>query len=108
MRAPCWGRCQGITGSVLANLRLLYTYMFTHPGKKLLFMGCEIAQDREWDHARSVDWDLLELAPHRGVQDLVQDLNALLLSGNRAWTNLISSGRDFEWIGLCRTRISLC
>jgi 1,4-alpha-glucan branching enzyme len=58
-----------------ANLRALYGYMWAHPGKKLLFMGGELAQDREWSHDRSLDWHLLEQAEHGGVQKLVRDLN---------------------------------
>jgi 1,4-alpha-glucan branching enzyme len=61
----------------LANLRALYAYMWAHPGKKLLFMGGELAQEREWDHAGSLDWHLLEQAGHAGVQSLVRDLNRL-------------------------------
>jgi len=60
-----------------ANLRLLYTYMWTYPGKKLLFMGGEFAHGREWDHANSLDWDLLKLDVHTGIQTLVKDLNHL-------------------------------
>jgi 1,4-alpha-glucan branching enzyme len=61
----------------LANLRALYAYMWAHPGKKLLFMGGELAQEREWDHAASLDWHLLEQAGHAGVQSLVRDLNRI-------------------------------
>jgi 1,4-alpha-glucan branching enzyme len=60
-----------------ANLRLLYSYMCAQPGKKLLFMGCEFAQGREWNHDRSLDWDLLERPQHQGVQQLVRRLNEL-------------------------------
>jgi 1,4-alpha-glucan branching enzyme len=60
-----------------ANLRAYYGFMWGHPGKKLLFMGQEFAQGREWTHAQSLDWHLLDIAQHRGVQRLVQDLNAL-------------------------------
>jgi 1,4-alpha-glucan branching enzyme len=61
-----------------ANLRALYGFMYGHPGKKLLFMGAEFAQSREWSHDRSLDWHLLEAGPyHRGVQNLVRDLNRL-------------------------------
>ena len=56
----------------LANLRALYGYMWAHPGKKLLFMGGEFAQEREWSHERSLDWHLLERPEHRGVQSLVR------------------------------------
>ena len=60
-----------------ANLRALYGYMWAHPGKKLLFMGCELAQEQEWSHERSLDWHLLERPRHAGVQRLVRDLNHL-------------------------------
>lgn len=63
-----------------ANLRLLYTYMFTMPGKKLLFMGNDIAQGREWSHDRELDWDLLEHPTHRGIQKLIADLNKVYRS----------------------------
>ncbi len=58
-----------------ANLRALYGLMWAHPGKKLLFMGGELAQEREWSHERSLDWDLLGAAGHAGVHALVRDLN---------------------------------
>ena len=60
-----------------ANLRAYYGFMYAHPGKQLLFMGGEIAQRREWNHDVPLDWHLLEESPHRGVQDLIKDLNAL-------------------------------
>ena len=58
-----------------ANLRAYYGFMWGHPGKKLLFMGGEFAQEREWNHDTSLDWHLLDDPLHRGVQDLVRDLN---------------------------------
>jgi 1,4-alpha-glucan branching enzyme len=58
-----------------ANLRALYGYMWAHPGKKLLFMGGEFAQEREWSHERSLDWHLLEQPGHAGIQALIRDLN---------------------------------
>jgi len=61
----------------LANLRALYAYMWAHPGKKLLFMGGELAQEGEWSHDASLDWRLLEHPAHAGVQRLVRDLNAI-------------------------------
>jgi 1,4-alpha-glucan branching enzyme len=64
----------------LANLRALYAYMWAHPGKKLLFMGNEIAQEGEWNFERSLDWHLLERPEHAGIQNLVRDLNGLLRS----------------------------
>jgi 1,4-alpha-glucan branching enzyme len=60
----------------LATLRTLYGYMYGHPGKKLLFMGCEFGQWREWNHDRSLDWDLLDDAAHAALRRFVQDLNA--------------------------------
>ena len=60
-----------------ANLRLLYLYMFTYPGKKLLFMGCEFAQGTEWNHDKELDWYVLDYPLHRGVKTLVSDLNHL-------------------------------
>lgn len=58
-----------------ANLRAYYAFMWAYPGKKLLFMGQEFAQTREWSEGRSLDWDLTQFAPHRGMQDLVRELN---------------------------------
>lgn len=60
-----------------ANLRAYLGFMWAHPGKKLLFMGCEIAQDREWNHDGEIDWHLLEDGAHAGIQRLVRDLNHL-------------------------------
>ena len=60
-----------------ANLRAFLGFMWTHPGKKLLFMGCEFGQWREWDHDGQLDWHLLDHPAHRGVQRLVRDLNRL-------------------------------
>jgi 1,4-alpha-glucan branching enzyme len=76
-----------------ANLRLLFGYMWGHPGKKLLFMGDEIAQWREWKHDESLDWHLLQWESHRGVHKLVGDLNALY----KAEPALHQV--DFEWTG---------
>jgi 1,4-alpha-glucan branching enzyme len=69
----------------LANLRALYGYMWAHPGKKLLFMGGELAQEQEWSHERSLDWHLLEHAQHAGVQQLVRDLNRLYRAEPALW-----------------------
>jgi 1,4-alpha-glucan branching enzyme len=60
-----------------ANLRAYFGFMWSHPGKKLLFMGGEIAQWHEWRHDGQLDWDLLNFPPHRGMQQLVRDLNAI-------------------------------
>ncbi len=69
------GRMPGDDWRKFANLRLLYGYMFTQPGKKLLFMGGEFGQWREWSHDRGLDWHLLEHAPHQGLQRWLRDLN---------------------------------
>jgi 1,4-alpha-glucan branching enzyme len=80
-----------------ANLRALFGYMFGHPGKKLLFMGGEFGQWNEWYHEASLDWDLLEYPPHRGVKDWVQDLNHLYRN-EPAMHELDFSIEGFEWI----------
>ena len=77
----------------VANLRLLYGYMYGHPGKKLLFMGDEIAQWREWSHDISLDWHLLQWKDHQGILRLVSDLNAIYQS-EPALHQI-----DFEWLG---------
>jgi len=71
------GKMPGDAWQKLATLRAYLVFMFGHPGKKLLFMGDEIGQWREWNHDASLDWDLLEQPAHKGVQLLVKDLNRL-------------------------------
>ena len=80
-----------------ANLRLLYGYMYGHPGKKLLFMGGEIAQGVEWYHETGLDWYVLDYEPHRGVQRLVVDLNRLYKS-ERALHEVDFDWHGFEWV----------
>ncbi len=75
-RSLLW-RMPGTRWEQFANLRLLFAWMHIHGGKKLLFMGGELAQDHEWAHGRGLDWHLLDYAPHRGIQALVRDLNRL-------------------------------
>ncbi len=74
----------------LANLRALYGHMWAHPGKKLLFMGCELAQEQEWSHDRSLDWHLLDRPAYLGVQRLVRDLNLIYREQHALWE------RDFD------------
>jgi 1,4-alpha-glucan branching enzyme len=81
----------------LANLRALYAYMWAHPGKKLLFMGCEFAQQAEWGHERSLDWHLLEQSDHAGVQALVRDLNHRYREEPALW-ELDSDPAGFWWL----------
>ena len=83
----------------LANLRALYGYMWAHPGKKLLFMGGELAQEREWSHERSLDWHLLERPEHRGVQTLVGDLNRLYRDEPALW-EVDGEPAGFAWLEL--------
>ncbi|WP_442267289.1 1,4-alpha-glucan branching protein GlgB [Tenacibaculum sp. ZS6-P6] len=71
------GRMPGDEWQKFANLRLLYSYMYTHPGSKLLFMGGEFGQHTEWNFEGSLDWYILEYDFHKGAQDLVRDLNIL-------------------------------
>ena len=80
-----------------ANLRLLYSYMWTHPGKKLLFMGSEFGQWNEWDFDGSLQWHLLQWDSHRGLQKCVADLNRLYVE-QRALFELDFDGGGFEWI----------
>jgi 1,4-alpha-glucan branching enzyme len=80
-----------------ANLRLLYGYLYGQPGKKLLFMGSEFAQRREWDHEASLDWHLLSDPRHRGVQRWVQDLNHLYRR-EPALHELDCAPEGFEWV----------
>ena len=82
-----------------ANLRLLYGYMFGHPGKKLLFMGNEIAPWVEWNHDASLDWHLLRWDSHRGMQRLVSDLNALYRT-QTALHQIDFDWQGFEWLDL--------
>ncbi|TNF35745.1 MAG: 1,4-alpha-glucan branching enzyme, partial [Gammaproteobacteria bacterium] len=80
-----------------ANLRLLYSYMFTYPGKKLLFMGCEFAQGSEWNHAQPLDWYVLDYPHHQGVKKLVGDLNRLYQQ-HPALNDHDFEPNGFEWI----------
>jgi 1,4-alpha-glucan branching enzyme len=80
-----------------ANLRAYFGLMWSHPGKKLLFMGNEFAQRNEWNHDCSLDWSLLEHAPHQGMQRLVRDLNAVC-SAHPALYHADNDPDCFEWI----------
>jgi 1,4-alpha-glucan branching enzyme len=81
----------------LANLRVLYAHMWAHPGKKLLFMGCELAQEAEWSHERSIDWHLLEDPQHAGIQRLVRDLNRTYRDEPALW-EVDFEPAGFYWI----------
>ncbi|WP_431107639.1 1,4-alpha-glucan branching protein GlgB [Winogradskyella poriferorum] len=91
------GRMPGDEWQRFANLRLLYSYMFTHPGTNLLFQGAEFGQSEEWNFQQSLDWHLLQYAPHKGVQALIKDLNALYRN-EPALHQKQFTGEGFEWI----------
>ncbi|MFN3724546.1 MAG: 1,4-alpha-glucan branching protein GlgB [Paracoccaceae bacterium] len=80
-----------------ANLRAYYGFMWAHPGKKLLFMGCEFAQGAEWNHNQSLDWHLLENPAHSGMQALVRDLNRVYRDTPALHIN-DTRPEGFEWI----------
>ena len=83
----------------LANLRLLLGYMFAQPGKKMLFMGGEFGQWSEWDHDSSLDWHLLEYAPHAGLQQWTADLNRVYRE-EKALFELDCDASGFQWVDL--------
>jgi len=91
------GKMPGDEWQKLANLRCLYGYMWGHPGKKLLFMGCEFGQFQEWSHERSLDWHLLDLKQHQGLKRWVEDLNRLYRQ-DRAMHAMDSHPEGFQWL----------
>lgn len=91
------GRMPGDQWQKFANLRLLYSYMFTHPGGKLLMMGSEFGQHEEWDFQGSLDWHLTDYKPHQGIQNIIKDLNQLYRS-EKALHEKQFEHDGFEWI----------
>ncbi|MCH2194307.1 1,4-alpha-glucan branching protein GlgB [Kordia sp.] len=91
------GRMPGDEWQRFANLRLLYSYMFTHPGTNLLFQGAEFGQSEEWNFQQSLDWHILEYDVHKGVQTLIKDLNALY-KVEPALHEKQFTADGFEWI----------
>ena len=91
------GKMPGDEWQKFANLRLLYGYMFGHPGKKLLFMGCEFGVVPEWNHEHSLEWHVLEYPLHRGMQTWVRDLNHLYRN-EPAMHQIDFDYAGFEWI----------
>ncbi len=91
------GRMPGDDWQRFANLRAYFGFMYAYPGKKLLFMGAELAQAREWSHDRSLDWHLLDQPRHRGVQTLVRHLNRVY-RGTPALHQQDCKNEGFEWI----------
>ena len=91
------GRMPGDEWQSFANLRLLYGYMFTHPGTKLLFMGSEFGQTSEWNFEASLDWHLLQFGFHKGIKQVITDLNALYKNYPALHEKQFSPD-GFEWI----------
>jgi 1,4-alpha-glucan branching enzyme len=91
------GRMTGDEWQRFANLRLLYGYMFTHPGTKLLFMGAEFGQTTEWNFEGSLDWKLLDFGFHDGIKKVITDLNALYKKYPALYEKQFSP-EGFEWI----------
>jgi 1,4-alpha-glucan branching enzyme len=96
-KGSLYNKMPGDRWQKLANLRSLYAYMWAHPGKKLLFMGSELAQESEWSHERSLDWHLLEQPENSGIQALVRDLNRLYRDEPALWV-LDAEPSGFWWI----------
>jgi 1,4-alpha-glucan branching enzyme len=103
MKGSLLNKRAGSTEQKFATLRSLYAYMWAHPGKKLLFMGGEFGQWREWTETESLDWHLLEDSLHGGVQKLVQDLNRAYGPENALW-EADGEPAGFEWIDVDNAR----
>ncbi len=95
-KSPMIYKMPGDEWQKFANLRLLYTYMFTHPGAKLLFMGDEIAQTKEWNYKSELQWELLQFVSHGGMKYCVQKLNELYKSEPALYEKQFEPG-GFEW-----------
>lgn len=98
-KSPMIYKMPGDEWQKFANLRLLYTYMYTHPGAKLLFMGCEFGQTTEWDYKSELQWELLGHPPHKLLQHCVRDLN-LVYSKEPAFYEKQFERGGFEWVDL--------
>ncbi|MEP6952201.1 MAG: 1,4-alpha-glucan branching protein GlgB [Ginsengibacter sp.] len=98
-KSPMIYKMPGNEWEKFANLRLLYTYMYTHPGGKLLFMGNEFAQTTEWNFSTELDWHLLEHEPHQKMQDFVSELNRLYTSQPALYEYQFDK-KGFEWVDL--------
>jgi 1,4-alpha-glucan branching enzyme len=97
MKGSLLNKMPGDEWQKFATLRALYAYMWAHPGKKLLFMGGEFGQWREWNETESLDWHLLEKPIHQGVQSLIRDLNKLYVKHGALW-EADSEASGFQWI----------
>ena len=97
MKGALLNKMPGDEWQKFANLRALYGYMWAHPGKKLLFMGGEFGQWREWNETESLDWHLLDQPVHQGVLKLIQDLNRLYAKHSALW-EADTDVSGFSWI----------
>ena len=97
MKGSLLNKMPGEEWQKLANLRALFGYMWAHPGKKMLFMGGEFGQWREWNEEESLDWHLLEKPPHKALQTLVGNLNALYSKRPALW-EADGTHEGFQWI----------
>jgi 1,4-alpha-glucan branching enzyme len=100
------GRMPGDTWQQFAGLRLLYGYMWAHPGKKLTFMGCEFGQRREWQHEESLEWHVLQYPEHSGVMQWVADLNRVY-AAEPALYEVDFEQAGFEWVDAADTQASV-
>ena len=100
------GKMPGDEWQQFANLRLLYGYMWAHPGKKLLFMGGELGQRREWQHDESLEWHILQYPLHAGVQRWVRDLNTFYRATPALYQHDFSA-EGFEWVDCRDTEASV-
>ena len=100
------GKMPGDEWQQFANLRLLYGYMWAHPGKKLLFMGGELGQRREWQHDESLEWHILQYPLHAGVQRWVRDLNTFYRATPALYRQDFSA-EGFEWVDCRDTEASV-
>jgi 1,4-alpha-glucan branching enzyme len=98
-KSPMLFKMPGDEWQKMANLRLMYTYMWAHPGAKLLFMGGEFGQTSEWNYKSELDWQLLQYEPHKKLKDCVTDLNTLLRNEPALYENQFSI-YGFEWVDL--------
>jgi 1,4-alpha-glucan branching enzyme len=96
-KGSLWDKMPGDRWQKAANLRCFYAYMWAHPGKKLLFMGCEFGQVKEWQHDQSLDWHLTQYPEHGGIQRLVRDLNRVYRGESALW-DLDGEPGGFEWL----------
>jgi 1,4-alpha-glucan branching enzyme len=98
-KSPMLYKMPGDDWQKFANLRALYTYMWTHPGGRLLFMGNEFGQTSEWNYKSEIDWHLLQYPSHEGLQKCVAALNTLLRNTPALYINQFNI-HGFEWVDL--------